>query len=97
MTDISTSSAAGERNPVAEAGPRTAADAVTPELVARLVKGITTGAEPAVAQRLHVHPNTVRYRLRRVSELTGLVPGDGRDGFALWIAVAFGRLAHKDT
>ena len=39
----------------------------------------------------------LRYRLRRVSELTGLVPGDGREGFALWIAVAFGRLAHKGT
>ncbi|MFC1404436.1 MULTISPECIES: succinic semialdehyde dehydrogenase [Streptacidiphilus] len=50
MTDISTSSAAGERNPVAVAGTRTAADAVTPELVARLVEGITVGAEPAVTQ-----------------------------------------------
>jgi hypothetical protein len=49
----------------------------------------------ATARLLFVHPNTVRYRLRRVSELTGLVPGDGRGGFALWIAVAFGRLAHK--
>jgi DNA-binding PucR family transcriptional regulator len=51
----------------------------------------------ATARLLFVHPNTVRYRLRRVSELTGLVPGNGRDGFALWIAVAFGRLAHKGT
>jgi hypothetical protein len=51
----------------------------------------------ATAKLLFVHPNTVRYRLRRVSELTGLVPGDGRDGIALWVAVAFGRLAHKGT
>jgi PucR C-terminal helix-turn-helix domain/GGDEF-like domain len=51
----------------------------------------------ATARLLFVHPNTVRYRLRRVSELTGLVPGDGRDGFALWLAVVFGRLAHKGT
>ncbi len=51
----------------------------------------------ATARLLFVHPNTVRYRLRRVSELTGLAPGDGRDGFALWVAVAFGRLAHKGT
>jgi hypothetical protein len=51
----------------------------------------------ATAKLLFVHANTVRYRLRRVSELTGLVPGDGRDGFALWLAVAFGRLAHKGT
>ena len=52
---------------------------------------------PATAKLLFVHANTVRYRLRRVSELTGLVPGDGRDGFALWLAVVFGRLAHKGT
>jgi PucR C-terminal helix-turn-helix domain/GGDEF-like domain len=45
------------------------------------------------ARLLFVHPNTVRYRLRRVSELTGLVPGDGRGGFTLWTAVVFGRLA----
>jgi PucR C-terminal helix-turn-helix domain/GGDEF-like domain len=47
----------------------------------------------ATARLLFVHPNTVRYRLRRVSELTGLVPGDGRGGFALWVAVVLGRLA----
>jgi hypothetical protein len=47
----------------------------------------------ATAKLLFVHPNTVRYRLRRVAELTGLVPGDGRGGFTLWIAVALGRLA----
>jgi len=46
MTDISTSGVTGERNPVAEPGPRTAADAVTPELVARLVRGITAGDQP---------------------------------------------------
>jgi hypothetical protein len=46
----------------------------------------------ATAQALFVHPNTVRYRLRRVSELTGLIPGKGRDGFALWVAVILGRL-----
>jgi len=51
----------------------------------------------ATARLLFVHPNTVRYRLRRVSELTGLVPGAGRDGFSLWVATVLGRLAHKGT
>jgi sugar diacid utilization regulator len=51
----------------------------------------------ATAQSLFVHPNTVRYRLRRVSELTGLVPGKGRDGFALWVAVVLGRLEQGRT
>ena len=46
MTDISTSGVTGERNPVAEPGPRTAADAVTAGLVARLVRGITAGEQP---------------------------------------------------
>ena len=42
---------------------------------------------------LFVHPNTVRYRLRRVTELTGFTPSDGRDGFTLWTAIILGRLA----
>ncbi len=49
----------------------------------------------ATARLLFVHPNTVRYRLRRVTELTGITPGDGRGGFALWTAVVLGRLGHK--
>ncbi|HXB46114.1 MAG TPA: helix-turn-helix domain-containing protein [Streptosporangiaceae bacterium] len=49
----------------------------------------------ATARLLFVHPNTVRYRLRRVTELTGITPGDGRGGYALWTAVVLGRLAHK--
>jgi hypothetical protein len=51
----------------------------------------------ATARLLFVHPNTVRYRLRRVTELTAITPGDGRGGFALWTAVVLGRLAHKRT
>jgi PucR C-terminal helix-turn-helix domain/GGDEF-like domain len=51
----------------------------------------------ATARILFVHPNTVRYRLRRVSELTGLLPGRGRDGFTLWVAIILGRLVHKRT
>ena len=50
----------------------------------------------ATARMLFVHPNTVRYRLRRAGELTGLLPTDGRDAFALWLAVVFGRLASRD-
>jgi DNA-binding PucR family transcriptional regulator len=49
----------------------------------------------ATARMLFVHPNTVRYRLRRVAELTGFTPSIGREGFTLWVAVILGRLAAK--
>jgi DNA-binding PucR family transcriptional regulator len=47
----------------------------------------------ATARLLVVHPNTVRYRLRRIAELTEYTPSAGRDGFTLWVAVTLGRLA----
>jgi hypothetical protein len=40
------------------------------------------------AQGLHVHPNTLDYRLRRIAELTGLEPGRPRDLALLELAVA---------
>src|SRR5208282_3368463 len=49
----------------------------------------------ATARLLFVHPNTVRYRLRRVAELTEYTPSAGRDGFTLWVAIVLGRLADK--
>ena len=49
------------------------------------------GTIEATARALIVHPNTVRYRLRQVSELTGLDPTDGRHAFALRIALVLGR------
>jgi sugar diacid utilization regulator len=47
----------------------------------------------AAARLLFVHPNTVRYRLRRVTDLTGYCPTDSRDAFSLRVALALGRLA----
>jgi hypothetical protein len=46
----------------------------------------------ATARMLFVHPNTVRYRLRRIAELTGYAPAEGRDAFALWVSIVLGRL-----
>jgi DNA-binding PucR family transcriptional regulator len=46
----------------------------------------------SAARELYVHPNTVRYRLRRVAEVAGLSPLDGRDAFTLRIALTIGRL-----
>ncbi|GAA1611983.1 fatty acid biosynthesis transcriptional regulator FasR [Saccharothrix algeriensis] len=50
------------------------------------------GALEATARALFVHPNTVRYRLRRVAEVTGFGPLTPRDAFTLRIALALGRL-----
>nr|WP_229758616.1 helix-turn-helix domain-containing protein [Peterkaempfera bronchialis] len=44
------------------------------------------------ARMLFVHPNTVRYRLRRVTDVTGYTPSDVRSAFTLRIALALGRL-----
>ena len=46
----------------------------------------------AAARRLYVHPNTVRYRLRKVSEITGWDPLDARESFVLQMALALGQL-----
>jgi DNA-binding PucR family transcriptional regulator len=43
------------------------------------------------ARALFVHPNTVRYRLRQVADLTGLTPSHPRDAFTLQIALVLGR------
>ncbi len=44
------------------------------------------------SRRLLVHPNTVRYRLRRAHELSGWSPSDPRGQFALRTALVLGRL-----
>ncbi|NHC12542.1 PucR family transcriptional regulator [Motilibacter sp. E257] len=54
------------------------------------------GSLEGAARMLFVHPNTVRYRLRRVAELTGYAPAEPRDAFALRLALALGRLAEAD-
>ena len=46
----------------------------------------------ASARTLFVHPNTVRYRLRRATELTGLSATDPRGGWTLQVALALSRL-----
>lgn len=46
----------------------------------------------ATARRLFVHANTVRYRMRKIEELTGYSPSHARDGFALRLGLTLGRL-----
>jgi hypothetical protein len=46
----------------------------------------------ATARALFIHPNTVRYRLRRIAEVTGWSPTDPRGAYALRIGLTLGRL-----
>jgi DNA-binding PucR family transcriptional regulator len=50
------------------------------------------GVLESAARALFVHPNTVRYRLRRVGDVTGLSPLEARAAFTLRIALTMGRL-----
>ena len=52
----------------------------------------TGGSIEATARAKYVHPNTVRYRLRRVHEVTGYSALDSRGGYALRLALTLGRL-----
>lgn len=51
-----------------------------------------SGSIEATGRLLFIHPNTVRYRLRRIAEVTGLSPAEARDAYTLRIALTLGRL-----
>jgi hypothetical protein len=64
------------------------------ELVETLTAWFDSGSSTeGTARALFVHPNTVRYRLRQVAEVTGLTPGEPRDAFTLRVALVVGRQA----
>src|SRR3954470_10204738 len=45
------------------------------------------------ARAIFVHPNTVRYRLRRAAETTGLTPTEPRHAYTYRVALTLGRLS----
>jgi len=53
------------------------------------------GSIEGTARSMFVHPNTVRYRLRRAGELTGLSPNDPRHAYTYRVALTLGRLAPR--
>lgn len=71
--------------PLSDAGP-----ALSETLDAYLDSG---GAIEACARKLFVHPNTVRYRLKRIADFTGRDPTVPRDAYVLRIASSLGRLS----
>ncbi len=75
--------------PLADAGP-----ALTETLDAYLDSG---GAIEACARKLFVHPNTVRYRLKRIADFTGRDPTAPRDAYVLRVATTVGRLEYPTS
>ena len=75
--------------PLADAGP-----ALAETLDAYLDSG---GAIEACARQLFVHPNTVRYRLKRIADFTGRDPTVPRDAYVLRVATTVGRLGRPIT
>jgi DNA-binding PucR family transcriptional regulator len=73
--------------PLADAGPT-----LTETLDAYLDCG---GAIEACARKLFVHPNTVRYRLRRIGDFTGRDPTLPRDAYVLRVAATVGHLTYQ--
>jgi DNA-binding PucR family transcriptional regulator len=73
--------------PLGDAGPT-----LTETLDAYLDCG---GAIEACARKLFVHPNTVRYRLRRIADFTGRDPTQPRDAYVLRVAATVGHLAYQ--
>lgn len=70
--------------PLADAGPT-----LVETLDAFLDSG---GAIEACARKLFVHPNTVRYRLKRITDFTGRDPMQPRDAYVLRVAATVGQL-----
>ena len=75
--------------PLLEAGPATL------ETVAELLDH--GGSIEGTARAMFVHANTVRYRLRRAAELTGLTPSDPRHAYTYRLALTLGRLSPPET
>jgi hypothetical protein len=54
------------------------------------------GSVEATARTLFVHANTVRYRIKRIHDVTGYAPSDSRDAYALRLAITLGRLDERN-
>jgi len=69
-----------------------AGDVLLDTVVAYLSSG---RALEATARALFVHPNTVRYRLRRVADVCGQTPTEARGAFTIQVALVVGRLGRS--
>ena len=63
------------------------------DLVATLTEFLAQGGSiEATARARYIHPNTVRYRLRRIQDVTSYSVTDPRDAYVLQLALTLGRL-----
>lgn len=76
-------------------GPLAAGDRVLLDTVSTYLD--TGGSIEATAREMFIHPNTVRYRLRRAADVTGYSPVNPRDAFTLRVALTLGRLLTPDA
>lgn len=54
---------------------------------------LSGGSLETTAKALNVHPNTVRYRLKRAADTTGWDAADPREAYVLRTAITLGRIA----
>jgi DNA-binding PucR family transcriptional regulator len=75
-------------------GPLTVGDGVLLDTVSAYLD--SGGSIEATARAMFIHSNTVRYRLKRVADITAYNPLDPRDAFTLRVALTLGRLLNPE-
>ena len=66
---------------------------VDPDLIKTLDNYFASGGSlEATARKLHIHVNTVRYRLKGITQTSGLNPTQPRDAYTLQVALSLGKL-----
>jgi DNA-binding PucR family transcriptional regulator len=70
----------------------------SPELLETLGCYLESGRSlESTARELFVHPNTVRYRLKRISEIIGWDATGAREAFILQVAMVLGSMSETDS
>ena len=66
------------------------------DLLATVWTYFETGASlESTAKELYVHPNTVRYRLKKIADVLDFDPGDARDAFTIHMAIVLGQIGER--
>jgi DNA-binding PucR family transcriptional regulator len=70
----------------------------SPELLQTLTAYLESGRSlETTARVLFVHANTVRYRLKKISEIIGWDATGSREAFILQVAIVLGSMTEPDT